>query len=72
MINPIVEQIINRDCHVSWTNRRVIKHVISRLKHKRKTWLGLPNNVRKDLMRDCITVHKLNGELFHMVMTGKF
>lgn len=68
----MIQRIIRRDCHVSLSNRAVIKHVISRLKHKRSTWLSMSRIDRKAFMRDCIKVHAENCSLYARVMGGRY
>lgn len=69
-IDPILRQIINRDCHVSMRNTEVIRHVISRLKNGYETFRSLPRGQRRELMRQCIHVHRQNRELYFDVMSG--
>jgi acyl-CoA reductase-like NAD-dependent aldehyde dehydrogenase len=68
----MIQRIIRRDCHVSLSNRAVIKHVISRLKHKRQTWRTLSRAERKAFMRDCIKVHAENRSYYAWVMGGRY
>ena len=76
--HPIIVQIIDRDCHVRWSNRRVIRHVISRLKNKYATFAAMPRDDqppvmgRRTMMRQCIAVHRENRELYQDVMGGRF
>ena len=69
--HPIIRQIIDRDCHVSMSNRAVISHVVSRLKDKRATFTAMAREARRSLMRDCIAVHQENRTLYRAVMTGR-
>ena len=69
-VHPIVRQIIDRDCHVSMRNRAVIRHVISRLKDGYLTFRALQREDRKELMRQCVRVHRENWELYRDVMSG--
>lgn len=67
-VHPIVAQIINRNCHVGWSNRSVIRHVISKLRHGQKTFRAMTKEERKLLMRQCIEQHRKNGALYREVM----
>lgn len=67
-VHPIVAQIINRDCHVGTSYRSVIRHVISKLRHGRKTFRSMPKENRRMLMRECIQQHRENRELYRAVM----
>ena len=57
-------------CHVSATNREVIRHVISKLKHGYQTWRAIPKDRRKDMMRSIIKAHQDNRDLYRYVMKG--
>ena len=67
-VHPIIRQIINRDCHVAWSNRTVIKHVISKLKHGRRTYRAMPREDRRRFIKQCIKQHRENWELYRAVM----
>ncbi len=69
--HPILRQIIDRDCHVSASNRRVIRHVVSRLTNGYATFRAMAPEHRRSLMRDCIAVHAENQGLYRAVMTGR-
>lgn len=69
--DPIVRQIIARDCHVSWSNRRVVRHVISRLAHGWTTYRTLARAWRRDLIRQCYADHARNRDLYLFVMRGQ-
>jgi hypothetical protein len=69
-IHPIVRQIIDRDCHVSATNRDVIRHVISKLKHGHRTFRAMAKRERRDMMKQCIACHRENLRLYADVMRG--
>ena len=66
----IVNQIVDR-CHVSETPRQVIRYFISRLKHKRKTWLGASREDRKVWLRLIVARHRENRALFRSVGGGQ-
>ena len=57
-------------CHVSATNRQVIRHVISKLKDGYATWQPIPAAKRKEMMRSIIKAHQDNKELYRYVMGG--
>ena len=67
-MHPIVRQIIDRDCHVGISNRAVMRHVISRLKHGWETFRQMPRADRKELLRQCRDRHRENRELYVAVM----
>lgn len=69
-VHPIVRQIIDRDCHVSMSNRAVIRHVVSKLKDGHKTFRAMPKVDRRRLMEGCISVHRQNWKLYAYVMHG--
>ena len=60
----IIRMIIDRDCHVSLSNRQVIKHVISRLKKGYSTYKVLSRKDRRKLMLSCIQYHSDNKLLY--------
>ena len=66
----MVQMIVGR-CHVYETNRQVLKYVISRLKHKRKTWVEMPKEKRRDLMIEVFQAHAVNRDVYDTVMHGK-
>jgi len=68
-VSPIIIQIIGR-CHVSATNRQVIRYLISRLKRKYKTWKAMPLADRRQVMKACIVVHAENIRTYNYVMGG--
>jgi hypothetical protein len=67
-VHPIVRQIIDRDCHVAWSYRDVIRHVISRLRDGRATYRRMSRQERREFIRQCITCHKYNRRLYLDVM----
>lgn len=69
-VHPIVRQIIDRDCHVSLTNRQVIRHVVSKLKDGFRTYRAMPQRDRRTLLRQCIACHRQNVRLYIDVMQG--
>ena len=69
-VHPLVRQIIDRDCHVSMSNRAVIHHVISKLRDGYQTFRGMPKRDRKDLLRQCIAVQRQNVRFYRQVMGG--
>jgi len=70
MDDPIIKQIIDRDCHVSFSYLRVIKHVVSKIEGGYKTFKKLPKDFKKDFMKNCIRIHKQNINLYNYVMRG--
>ncbi len=69
-IHPIIAQIVDRDCHVSLSNRAVIRHVVSKLRNGHETFRALSKEERKAFMTQCIAQHKQNWELYVSVMSG--
>jgi len=69
-IHPAVRMIIGRDCHVVWSYRRVIRHVISRLRYGMQTFREMPREDRRELMRQCIHYHLQNRKEYVGVMGG--
>lgn len=67
-VDPIVRQIINRDCHVGSSSRCVIRHVVSKLRNGFETFRTMPKEERKVLMRQCVQQHRENRELYQAVM----
>ena len=57
-------------CHVSATNREVIRHVIEKFKDGYQTWRAIPKDRRKDMMRSIIKAHQDNRDLYNYVMKG--
>lgn len=64
----IISMIIDRDCHVSWSNRRVIKHVISRLRNGYRTFATMQRAERRRFMQECIRIHHANQKEYRFVM----
>lgn len=64
-----VHFLVNK-CHVSMTNREVIKFIISKIKGKYKGWRALPRDRRKYIMRAAIQYHRENFEVYAIVMGG--
>ena len=69
--HPIVRQIIDRDCHVSMSDRDVVRHVIGKLKHGYESLRGLSPPDRAALIASCIQTHEENRTLYTDVMTGQ-
>ncbi len=69
-VHPIVAQIIDRDCHVSMSNRAVIRHVVSRLRCGYRTFRELAKADRRSFIEQCIFQHSRNWELYAAVMSG--
>jgi len=68
-VHPIIRQIVNR-CHVGETDLTVIRYVVSRLKHKHRTFAAMPKKDRREFMRQVIRVHGENRKLYQHVMRG--
>lgn len=66
-IDPYIRQIIDR-CHVSQSNKSIIKYLVSRMKEKHKGWLKNPKDKRKLAMKQAIHVHNQNKDLYRKVM----
>ncbi len=66
----IVERIVDRDCHVSESNRAVIRHVASKIRGGVPGFLKLPRETRREVMQAAIARHALNGGLYDAVMRG--
>lgn len=62
----MIYQIVSR-CHVGDSNKKVIKYFISRLKHGYKTWIGVPRDERKKILREVIKIHEENRQLYREV-----
>ena len=70
-MDPILRQIVDR-CHVSLSNRGLIKYMISCLTDKRRTWVALDKGIRKDIMNIAIDRHELNKGIYQTTMRGGF
>ena len=68
--HPIIRQIIDRDCHVGTSNREVVRHVISKLRHGYRTFREMPLADRQQLIDQCIQHHASNLKMYLDVMTG--
>jgi len=66
--HPITRQIINRECHVGLSNRAVIRLVISRLLNGYQTYQALPKETRRQLLQECIDIHRFNQAEYQAVM----
>ncbi len=71
-VHPIIRQIIDRDCHVSWTPSEVIRHVVSKLKHGFDQFREMTLEQRQSLIDQCLQQHSSNQRLYVEVMTGFF
>jgi len=71
-IHPVIRQIIDRDCHVSLTNREVLRHVLSKLRNGYVTFRAMPKAERRRLIDDCVKHHRSNVQLYRDVMSGNF
>jgi len=68
--DPYIRQIVGR-AHVSWSNRRVIRSLISCLEHDYASWRKLERATRRSAMRDVIAEHRNNRALYDFVMRGR-
>jgi len=57
---------------VSESNRRVIRYFISKLRNGHAAFRAIPRQQRHFLMRQVITVHEANQDLYLKVMRGIF
>ena len=69
-VHPLIRQIIDRDCHVGSSNKEVVRHVISKLKHGLQTFRNMPAMDREQLIEQCLVQHKGNFELYLDIMVG--
>lgn len=69
-IHPIIRQIIDRDCHVGESNRRVVRHVIAKLKDGYETFRQMPRTERHKFLEQCLAHHAANRRLYSEVMDG--
>lgn len=68
--HPIVRQIINRNFHVSESNRNVVRHVLSKLRNGYQTLRTKPDQDRQLLIEQCIDQHRSNLKEYVEVMSG--
>jgi hypothetical protein len=66
-----IRRIVGR-CHVSESNRRVIRYFISTLRDGHTAFRAMPRGHRQLLMSQIITAHQANQELYVKVMRGVF
>lgn len=64
----MIRQIVGR-CHVSDSNLRVIRYVLSRLRNGFKTFKAWPRNERRKFLRLVVKEHAANKRLFSEVMS---
>lgn len=69
-IHPVIRQIIDRDCHVGTSNKDVVRHVISKLKHGLQTFRTMTESDRQQLIEQCLAQHQGNLLLYLDVMVG--
>lgn len=67
----MIRQIVGR-CHVGDSYLSVIRYVINRMAEGYRTFHAQPKAWRKELLREIVTVHRENRELYRAVMTGRF
>ena len=69
-VHPIIRQIIDRDCHVSWSNSEVVRHVVAKLKGGFQTFRNMSLVDRELLIDQCVRQHSGNLRLYVEVMSG--
>ena len=69
MDKQIIRQIVAR-CHVSESNHKVIRYVISRLRNKYVGFRSMCKSDRRKFMRLVIAAHKDNKGTYRRVMMG--
>ena len=69
-VHPIISQIINRDCHVGESNKTVVRHVISKLKHGIESFRKMTLDERTIFIDQCIFQHRYNYKEYVEVMSG--
>lgn len=67
----VIHQIVDRQ-HISMSDYRIIREVVSRLVHGRKTFLSMPKDAKCLLVSESVKRHRHNREQFTMVMKGNF
>jgi hypothetical protein len=65
----IIRQIVGR-CHVSDSNRTVIRYFVSRLRKEYSTLRDMPRSQRREQLRAVIEEHAANRKLFQKVTSG--
>lgn len=68
-MKAMIRMIVGR-CHVSESNRQVIRYVISRLKDREQTYWAMPRRYRREFLAICIKEHEENRQLYFDVMSG--
>ena len=66
----MIRQIVGR-CHISETNKEVIRYVISRLQNGYQTYKFMPKSARRKMLQEIVKEHNSNIEEYHMVMGGR-
>lgn len=69
-MDHIIRNIVGR-CHVGDSYLAVIRYAISRLKHKRRGFLALSKNQRRQFLKQVIRAHADNRRVYIAVMTGR-
>lgn len=64
-------RMIVSELHVSKTTRQAVYYVISRLKHKKKTYYAMPKKMRRDLWETVKYIHQENFTMFLYVQGGR-
>lgn len=60
--HPVVQHVIDRDCHVLTPNTEVVRHVISRLKNVYETFRAMSKVEREFLIEQAIRHHRRNQQ----------
>jgi acyl-CoA reductase-like NAD-dependent aldehyde dehydrogenase len=69
-MRAILEQIVAR-CHVSRSNRDVVRYAISRLRKGYPTFRAMPRRQRRAFLRHCVELHQENRGLYLLIQTGR-
>ena len=69
-VNPIIGQIIDRDCIVSTPCSEVVQHVISKLREGYKTYRSMPQSDRELMIEQIVRHHLGNLKQYIEVMSG--
>ena len=62
----LLRNIVSR-CHITDSNRTVIRYAVSRLRRGSRLFFALPRTERRDFMRACIQLHAANRRLYKKV-----
>lgn len=62
-------RIIVDNCPANASNREVIRYFVARLLHQHPTWMAIPRDTRRAVMRAIIKRHANNRGLSHLKQT---